>query len=92
LFWVVRWLAFYCLALLSGAVTFLIVCWPAGAKPSGGAAADHGRLGGTAAPVLAAVLLQGVYGAGQGIGHLFWPNVLHDPVQLHRAGWSMQVP
>jgi len=27
--------------------------------------------------VLAAVLLQGVYGAGQGVSHVFLPDVLH---------------
>jgi copper transport protein len=36
-----------------------------------------GAWGGLAGSVLGAVLLQGVYGAGQGIGHVFWPNVLH---------------
>lgn len=36
-----------------------------------------GAWGGLAAATLAAILLQGVYGAGQGLGHVFWPNVLH---------------
>jgi copper transport protein len=36
-----------------------------------------GAWGGLAAATLAAILLQGVYGAGQGIGHVFWPDVLH---------------
>ena len=77
LFGVVRWLAFYCFALLSGAVTFLIVCWPGGALRPAVLRLTMGAWAGLAASVLAAVLLQGVYGAGQGIGHLFWPNVLH---------------
>jgi len=77
LFGVVRWLAFCCFALLSGAVTFLIVCWPAGAARPAVLRLTMGAWAGLAAAVLAAVLLQGVYGAGQGIGHLFWPNVLH---------------
>jgi copper transport protein len=76
-FGVVRWLAFCCFALLSGAVTFLIVCWPAGAARPAVLRLTMGAWAGLAASVLAAVLLQGVYGAGQGIGHLFWPNVLH---------------
>jgi copper transport protein len=77
LFGVVRWLAFCCFALLSGAVTFLIVCWPTGATRPAVLRLTMGAWAGLAASVLAAVLLQGVYGAGQGIGHLFWPNVLH---------------
>jgi copper transport protein len=77
LFGVVRWLAFCCFALLSGAVTFLIVCWPGGAARPAVLRLTMGAWAGLAASVLAAVLLQGVYGAGQGIGHLFWPNVLH---------------
>jgi copper transport protein len=77
LFGGVRWLAFYCFALLSGTVTFLIVCWPGGALRPAVLRLAMGAWAGLAAAVLAAVLLQGVYGAGQGIGHLFWPNVLH---------------
>jgi copper transport protein len=76
-FGVVRWLAFCCFAILSGAVTFLIVCWPAGATRPAVLRLTMTAWAGLAASVLAAVLLQGVYGAGQSIGHLFWPNVLH---------------
>jgi copper transport protein len=77
LFGVVRWLDFYCFALLSGTVTFVIWCWPAGATRPSVLRLTMGAWGGLATSVLAAVLLQGVYGAGQGMSHLFWPNVLH---------------
>jgi copper transport protein len=77
LFGMVRWSGFYCFALLSGAVTFVIVCWPAGAARPAVLRLTMGAWAGLAASVLAALLLQGVYGAGQGMGHLFWPGVLH---------------
>jgi copper transport protein len=76
-FGVVRWLAFCCFALLIGAVAFVIWCWPAGASRPLVLRLAMGAWGGLAASVLAAVLLQGVYGAGQGVGHVFLPDVLH---------------
>jgi copper transport protein len=36
-----------------------------------------GAWGGLTAATLAAILMQGVYGAGQSISHVFWPDVLH---------------
>ena len=76
-FGVVRWLAFCCFALLIGSVAFVIWCWPAGAARPQVLRLAMGAWGGLASSVLAAVLLQGVYGAGQGVGHVFWPDVLH---------------
>jgi copper transport protein len=76
-FGVVRWLAYCCFALLIGAVAFVICCWPAGATRAGVLRLTMGAWGGLAAATLAAILLQGVYGADEGIGHVFWPNVLH---------------
>jgi copper transport protein len=76
-FGVVRWLAYCCFALLIGVVAFLVGCWPGGATRPGVLRLTMGAWGGLAAATLAAILLQGVYGAGQGIGHVFWPNVLH---------------
>jgi copper transport protein len=76
-FGIARWLAFCCFALLVGAVWFLIWCWPAGASSPLVLRLTMGAWGGLASSVLAAILLQGVYGAGQGVGHVFWPNVLH---------------
>jgi copper transport protein len=76
-FGVVRWAAFCCFALLIGAVAFVLCCWPAGATRPGVLRLVMASWGGLAAATLAAILMQGVYGAGQSIGHLFWPNVLH---------------
>jgi copper transport protein len=76
-FGVVRWLGFCCFALLIGVVAFVIWCWPAGASRPAVLRLTMGSWGGLAFCVLAAVLLQGVYGTGQGFGHLFWPGVLH---------------
>ena len=79
-FGAVRWLAFSSFALLSGLVTFLIWCWPAGAARPAVLRLAMVAWGGLAASVLAAVMLQGVYGAGQGINRVFWPDVLHATV------------
>jgi copper transport protein len=76
-FGIVRWLAFTCFALLTGAVAFVIFCWPAGAAQRPVLRLTMGAWAGLALSVLAAVLLQGVYGAGQGISHVFFPDVLH---------------
>jgi copper transport protein len=76
-FGVVRWVAFCCFALLIGAVGFVLWCWPAGASSPLVLRLTMGAWSGLAASVLGAVLLQGVYGAGQGVSHVFWPNVLH---------------
>lgn len=76
-FGVVRWLGFFSFAALIGAVMFVICCWPAGANRPGLLRLAMGSWGALAAATLGAILLQGVYGAGQGINHLFWPDVLH---------------
>jgi copper transport protein len=76
-FGIVRWLAFGSFALLIGAVAFVIWCWPAGAARRPVLLLAMSAWGGLAFSVLAAVLLQGAYGAGQGVGHVFWPDVLH---------------
>lgn len=76
-FGVVRWLAFACFAVLIGAVMFVICCWPAGATHHRVLRLTMGAWGGLAAATLAAILLQGVYGVGQGLGHVFLPDVLH---------------
>src|SRR5581483_4232293 len=76
-FGVVRWVAFCCFALLAGGIAFVICCWPAGAARPGMLRLAMGAWGGLAAATLAAILLQGVYGAYQGLGHVFWPDVLH---------------
>jgi len=75
-FGVVRWLAFCSFALLTGAVAFLIWCWPAGAARPAVLRLTMGAWAGLALSVLAAVLLQGVYGAGQGVSQIFSSDVL----------------
>ena len=70
-FGVVRWLAFASFVLLMGAVAFLIWCWPEGATRRPVQRLILGAWAGLAVSVLAALLLQGVYGTGQGIGQLF---------------------
>lgn len=76
-FGVVRWVAFCCFALLIGAVGFVLWCWPAGASSPLVLRLTMGAWSGLAGSVLGAVLLQGVYGAGDGVRQVFWPNVLH---------------
>ena len=76
-FGVVRWVAFCCFALLIGAVGFVLWCWPAGAASPLVLRLTMGAWSGLAGSVLGAVLLQGVYGAGEGVTRVFWPNVLH---------------
>jgi copper transport protein len=76
-FGVVRWLGYLSFAVLIGAVMFVICCWPAGASRRGVLRLTMGAWGGLAAATLGAVLLQGVYGADQGMSHVFWPDVLH---------------
>jgi copper transport protein len=76
-FGVVRWVAFSCFALLMGGVAFVIWCWPAGASRPGMLRLAMGAWGGLTAATLAAILMQGVYGAGESMSHVFWPDVLH---------------
>src|SRR5215469_3558146 len=76
-FGVVRGLAYASFVVLIGAVMFVICCWPAGAARVGVLRLAMGAWGGLAVATLGAILLQGVYGAGQGLGHVFWPDVLH---------------
>lgn len=89
-FAVARWLGFFSFAVLIGAVMFVICCWPAAASRPGTLRLAMGAWGALAAATLAAILLQGVYGADQGISHLFWPDVLH--ATLHsRYGQALGV-
>lgn len=76
-FGVVRWAAFCCFALLIGAVGFVLWCWPAGAASPLVLRLTMGAWSGLAGSALGAVLLQGVYGAGEGVSRVFLPNVLH---------------
>lgn len=89
-FGVVRFVAFCCFALLIGAVAFVLWCWPAGASSPLVLRLTMAAWSGLAGSVLGAVLLQGVYGAGEGVNKLFWPNVLHATL-YSRYGRSLGV-
>jgi copper transport protein len=89
-FGVVRWLAFVCFGLLIGAVGFVLWCWPAGASSPLVLRLTMGAWSGLAGSVLGAVLLQGVYGAGEGVSQVFWPNVLHETL-YSRYGRSLGI-
>ena len=86
----VRFAAFCCFALLIGAVAFVLWCWPAGASSPLVLRLTMGAWSGLAGSVLGAVLLQGVYGAGEGVNKLFWPNVLHQTL-YSRYGRSLGI-
>jgi copper transport protein len=87
-FGTIRWVAFCCFALLIGAICFVLWCWPAGASSPLVLRLTMGAWSGLAASVLGALLLHGVYGAGSGVGHVFWPNVLHSTL-YSRYGRSL---
>ena len=85
-----RWLAFACFGLLIGAVGFVLWCWPAGASSPLVLRLTMGAWSGLAGSVLGAVLLQGVYGAGEGVSQVFWPDVLHETL-YSRYGRSLGI-
>ncbi|HET9897630.1 MAG TPA: FixH family protein [Streptosporangiaceae bacterium] len=89
-FGLTRWLAFCCFALLMGAVAFVLFCWPAGASSPLVLRLTMGAWSGLAASVLGALLLQGVYGSGEGVAKVFWPNVLHATL-YSRYGRSLGI-
>lgn len=76
-FGAIRGIAFGAFALMIGVVAFVICCWPAGARRPGIVRLALTGWGALTAATLGAILLQGVYGADQGIGHVFWPDVTH---------------
>ncbi|HEY2550673.1 MAG TPA: copper resistance protein CopC [Streptosporangiaceae bacterium] len=89
-FGVVRWIAFTSFALLIGAVSFVLWCWPAGASSQLVLRLTMGAWSGLAGSVLGGMLLQGAYGAGAGVSRVFWPNVLHATL-YSRYGRSLGV-
>lgn len=89
-FGVVRWAAFASFGLLIGAVGFVLWCWPAGASSPLVLRLTMGAWSGLAGSVLGALLFQGVYGAGDGVNQVFWPNVLHQTLDS-RYGRSLAV-
>jgi copper transport protein len=84
-----RWLEYTFFALLGGAVTFLIVCWPEGTRRRGVPALVTAGWAGLIASSLLALLLQGAYAAGAGLGQLLQPSL--ELTTLHsRLGTALQ--
>jgi copper transport protein len=86
---VARWLAFACFAVLAGAVAFLIACWPDGARHRGVLRLIVAGWAGLAVSTLCALLLQGPYAAGEGIGQLLQPGLLQATMHS-RLGAALQ--
>ena len=76
LFTVVRWLEYLTFALLGGAVAFLIVCWPAGARRRDVIRLVTYSWAGLLVSTLLGLLIQGPYAANEGIGELFNPSLV----------------
>jgi copper transport protein len=86
---VTRWLEYAFFALLGGAVAFLIVCWPEGTRRRGVPALVTAGWAGLIASSLLALLLQGAYAAGAGLGQLLQPSL--ELTTLHsRLGTALQ--
>jgi copper transport protein len=76
LFTVVRWLEYLTFALLCGAVAFLIVCWPAGARRQDVIRLVTYSWAGLLVSTLLGLLIQGPYAANEGIGELLRPSLV----------------
>ena len=76
LFTVVRWLEYLTFALLCGAVAFLIVCWPAGARRRDVIRLVTYSWAGLLVSTLLGLLIQGPYAANEGIGELLRPSLV----------------
>jgi copper transport protein len=86
---VTRWLEYAFFALLGGAVAFLVVCWPEGTRRRGMPVLVSAGWAGLVASSLLALLLQGVYAAGAGLGQLLQPSL--ELTTLHsRLGTALQ--
>jgi copper transport protein len=70
-FTVIRWLEYMTFALLCGAIAFLIICWPAGARRVGVIRLVTYSWAGLLASTLLGLLIQGPYAANEGLGQLF---------------------
>jgi copper transport protein len=82
LYWASRALGYAAFALLVGAVGFLLLCWPEGTRDRRVRALI--RLGWVAllATTITDALLQGPYGTGGGLGHLFDRHLLASTLTL----------
>jgi copper transport protein len=89
LYAVARWLEYAFFALLAGAVAFLIVCWPSGARRKGVPGLVVTGWAGLIGSTLAALLLQGPYSQNVGLGLLLNPAL--EVSTLHtRLGSTLQ--
>jgi copper transport protein len=70
-FTVIRWLEYMTFALLCGAVAFLIICWPAGARRPGVIRLVTYGWAGLLLSTLLGLLIQGPYAANEGLGQVF---------------------
>jgi copper transport protein len=89
LYAVARWLEYAFFALLAGAVAFLIICWPGGARREGVPGLVIAGWVGLACSTLAALLLQGPYSQNVRLGLLLNPAL--ELTTLHtRLGTALQ--
>jgi copper transport protein len=84
-FAVARWAGFAAFALLVGAAFFVAVCWPAGAAAPRARRVIYAGWAALVAATAAALLLQGPYGGGLGVGAVLSPRVAGDTL-LTRFG------
>jgi copper transport protein len=89
LYAVARWLEYAFFALLAGAVAFLIICWPGGARREGVSGLVISGWTGLVVSTLAALLLQGPYSQNVRLGLLLNPAL--ELTTLHtRLGTALQ--
>jgi copper transport protein len=89
LYAIARWLEYVFFTLLAGAVAFLIVCWPSGARRKGVPGLVIASWTGLISSTLAALLLQGPYSQNVGLGLLLNPAL--EVSTLHtRLGSTLQ--
>lgn len=89
LYAIARWLEYAFFTLLAGAVAFLIVCWPSGARRKGVPGLVIAGWAGLIGSTLAALLLQGPYSQNVGLGLLLNPAL--EVSTLHtRLGSTLQ--
>jgi copper transport protein len=84
-FAVARWAGFAAFALLVGGAFFVAVCWPVGAAVPRARRVIYAGWAALVAATVAALLLQGPYGGGLGLGAALSPRVVGDTL-LTRFG------
>lgn len=73
---VMRWVDYGGLIVLTGVFAFMVVSWPAGRATPRTRRVLWWGWGATLVATVLSALLQGVYGAGQGIGSLLTPSIV----------------